>query len=50
MANELAAPSCPQWIETAGLINPMSQWCVRIWGFHTVRGAVVRGDIRFVPE
>ena len=50
MVNELAERSCPQWVETAGLTNPSQQWCTRSWGFHTVRGGIVRGDNRFRPR
>ena len=35
MVNELAAPSRPQWVGIAGVMNPSKQWCARCWGFHT---------------
>ena len=49
MVNELVEPSCFHWVETAGFTNPSQQCCTRSWGFHTVRGGVVRGD-RFRPR
>ena len=50
MGNELAEPSCPQWVDTAGFTNPSQQWCTCSWNFHTVRGGAVRGDNRFRPR
>ena len=50
MVNELAEPSCPQWMETACFTNPSQQRCTRSWGFHTVQGGIVRGDTRFRPR
>lgn len=29
MVNELAEPSCPQWVEAAGLTTPPQQWRTR---------------------
>ena len=50
MVNEPAEPSCPQRVETTGFTNPSQQWCTRHWGFHAVRGGIVRGDNRFRPR
>ena len=50
MGNELAEPSCPQWVDTAGFTNTSQQWCTCSWNFHTVRGGAVRGDNRFRPR
>ena len=40
LADELAEPSCPQWVETAGFTNPTQEWCAQSWGFHIVRGGI----------
>ena len=32
------------------LHEPSQQWCTRSWGFHTVRGGIVREDNRFHPR
>ena len=37
-------------MKTAGFTNPSQRWCTRNWGFHIVRGGIVRGDNRFRPR
>ena len=46
LVNDPAEPSCLQWVETAGFTNPSQHWCTRSWGFHTVRGGIIRGGNR----
>ena len=50
IVNELAEPSCPQWVATTGLTNASQQWGTRIWGFHTVPAGIVPVDNRFRPR
>ena len=50
MTNELGEPSFPKKVEIAGFTYPSRQRCTLSWGFHIVRGYIVRGNNRSRPR